>query len=88
MELVFGVSHFPHLYGMTMSEAGKFLNKVIDLGVEHFDTAESYCHGHSEYLLGKVAYRSTRITTKIGGGIGEKSSDFQAIHHTQPTTFL
>ena len=68
MEFVFGVSHFPHLYGQTARESSKFLNRIIDLGVENFDTAESYCHGHSEALLGKVASKNIRITTKVGGG--------------------
>lgn len=68
MELVFGVSHFPHLYGQTVRESSEFLKRIIELGVDHFDTAESYCHGHSEALLGKVASQKIRITTKIGGG--------------------
>lgn len=40
--------------------------------MENFDTAESYCHGHSEALLGKVASKNIRITTKVGGGYRPK----------------
>lgn len=49
----------------------KFLNKCIDLGVNHFDTANVYAYGESESLIGKVASsrRNEMIITTKGGKV-------------------
>lgn len=58
-------------YGPAMEEADAIalLHKAIDLGVDHFDTAEMYGLGHNEQLLGK-AFNDRRdkvfIATKFG----------------------
>lgn len=47
------------------------LRGALDLGVTHFDTAESYAQGHSEELLGQAIKGYDRsklfLTTKING---------------------
>lgn len=52
------------------SEAIRAVHRALDLGVNHFDTAEGYGRGHSEELLGK-ALKGRRsealICTKAGG---------------------
>lgn len=58
-------------YGPAMEEADAIalLHEAIDLGVDHFDTAEIYGMGHNEQLLGK-AFNDRRdkvfIATKFG----------------------
>jgi len=58
-------------YGPAMEDkdAIALLHQAIDLGVDHFDTAESYGFGHNEQLLGK-AFHDRRdkvfIATKFG----------------------
>ena len=51
------------------SAAIKLLHEAIDLGVNHFDTAELYGVGHNENLLGKAfndRRDKVRIATKFG----------------------
>ena len=51
------------------SAAIKLLHEAIDLGVNHFDTAELYGVGHNESLLGKALNDrrdKVRIATKFG----------------------
>ena len=51
------------------SAAIKLLHEAIDLGVNHFDTAELYGLGHNESLLGKAfngRRNKVRIATKFG----------------------
>ena len=63
-----GLSEF---YGPPTEESAaiKLLHEAIDLGVNHFDTAEAYGVGRNESLLGKAfsdrRYR-VRIATKFG----------------------
>ena len=58
-------------YGEPMNEADavKLLHEALDLGVDHFDTAELYGFGHNENLLG-AAFHDRRdkafIATKFG----------------------
>ena len=42
------------------SAAIKLLHEAIDLGVNHFDTAELYGVGHNESLSGQGIKRQTR----------------------------
>jgi aryl-alcohol dehydrogenase-like predicted oxidoreductase len=63
-----GMSEF---YGGTRDEAAhiKTLHAAIELGVQHFDTADMYGAGHNEELLGKAfADRWDKVTvaTKFG----------------------
>jgi aryl-alcohol dehydrogenase-like predicted oxidoreductase len=58
-------------YGPAMEDADavSLLHQAVDLGVDHFDTAEMYGLGHSEQMLGK-AFNDRRdkvfIATKFG----------------------
>jgi aryl-alcohol dehydrogenase-like predicted oxidoreductase len=63
-----GMSEF---YGGTRDEAAhiKTLHAAIELGIQHFDTADMYGAGHNEELLGKAfADRWAKVTvaTKFG----------------------
>lgn len=63
-----GMSEF---YGGTRDEAAhiKTLHAAIELGIQHFDTADMYGAGHNEELLGKAfADRWDKVTvaTKFG----------------------
>jgi len=48
-----GMSEF---YGGALDEAGHIgtLHAAVDLGINHFDTADMYGVGHNEALLGKA----------------------------------
>jgi aryl-alcohol dehydrogenase-like predicted oxidoreductase len=65
-------------YGPALAEsdAVKLLHEAIELGVDHFDTAEMYGMGHNERLLG-AAFHDRRsqvfIATKFGPMIDPKS---------------
>jgi aryl-alcohol dehydrogenase-like predicted oxidoreductase len=65
-------------YGPAMeeSQAVALLHQAIDLGVDHFDTAEMYGMGHNERLLGAAFHdRRSRvfIATKFGPLIDPKT---------------
>lgn len=65
-------------YGPAMAEsdAVALLHQAVDLGVDHFDTAEMYGFGHNERLLG-AAFHDRRsqvfIATKFGPLIDPKT---------------
>jgi len=60
------------------------LRAAIDLGVTHFDTAESYAAGHSEEILGQAirGYKRERllIATKVSGQNQAYNNLIQAAH--------
>jgi aryl-alcohol dehydrogenase-like predicted oxidoreductase len=63
-----GMSEF---YGGTRDEAAhiKTLHAAIELGVQHFDTADMYGAGHNEELLGKAfadRWNKVTVATKFG----------------------
>lgn len=50
-------------------QALKTLNQAIELGVNFFDTADMYGHGHNEKLLGRLIAKSSGeviVATKFG----------------------
>jgi aryl-alcohol dehydrogenase-like predicted oxidoreductase len=67
--LGFGAGHIGGL-NLTEGEVSRFLNSIVDLGVNIFDTARAY--GLSEERIGKhLSYRRNEviISTKVGYGI-------------------
>jgi aryl-alcohol dehydrogenase-like predicted oxidoreductase len=63
-----GLSEF---YGepMQASEAIRLLHRAVDLGINHFDTAEIYGQGHNERLLGSAfagRWDQIVLATKFG----------------------
>ncbi len=63
-----GMSEF---YSGTLDEAGhiKTLHTAIDLGINHFDTADMYGAGHNEELLSKAfsdRWEKVTVATKFG----------------------
>lgn len=63
-----GMSEF---YGGTVDDAGhiKILQTAIDLGINHFDTADMYGVGHNEELLSKAfsdRWDKITVATKFG----------------------
>jgi aryl-alcohol dehydrogenase-like predicted oxidoreductase len=65
-------------YGPAMEEtdAVALLRQAVDLGVDHFDTAEMYGFGHNERLLGSAFYDrrdKVFIATKFGPMIDPKT---------------
>ncbi len=67
-----GCMGFSEFYGKPtdVAEAKKMLHQAIELGVNHFDTAESYGIGHTNELLLGEAFHDRRdqvtIATKFG----------------------
>src|SRR5436305_10591850 len=63
-------------FGMRIDEERSFavVDAALDVGINHFDTADIYGGGHSEEFLGR-ALGSKRgdvvITTKVGMGVPE-----------------
>src|SRR3954468_13440001 len=63
-------------FGMRIDEAAskRVVDAALDVGINHFDTADIYGGGHSEEFLGR-ALGSKRgdvvITTKVGMGVPE-----------------
>ena len=63
-----GMSEF---YGGTRDEAGhiKILHAAVDLGINHFDTADMYGAGHNEELVSKAfsdRWDQVTVATKFG----------------------
>jgi aryl-alcohol dehydrogenase-like predicted oxidoreductase len=63
-----GMSEF---YGGTRDEAGHIgtLHAAVDLGIQHFDTADMYGVGHNEELLAKAfsdRWNKVTVATKFG----------------------
>lgn len=71
-------------YGPAMetADAVKLLHEALDLGVDHFDTAEMYGLGHNETLLGE-AFHDRRgkafIATKFGPMFDPASRSFATV---------
>ncbi len=68
-----GMSEF---YGGTRDEAEhvKLLHAAVDLGIQHFDTADMYGAGHNEELLAKAfsdRWDKVTVATKFGMRRGE-----------------
>lgn len=79
-----GLSEF---YGEPMpeSEAIELLHQALDLGVNHFDTAELYGQGRNEELLGKAfagRFAEIVIATKFGPQRNPDTGDFIGIDGT------
>lgn len=61
-------------------QSAALLESAVELGVNHFDTADLYGRGHNERLLGRALrpYRdSITIATKFGYRFADASSDAQ-----------
>ena len=76
-----GLSEF---YGEPMpeSEAIKLLHRALDLGINHFDSAELYGQGHNESLLGKAfsgRFYDVVVATKFGPQRNPDTGDFIGI---------
>ena len=76
-----GLSEF---YGKPMpeSEAINLLHQAVDLGINHFDTAELYGQGRNESLLGKAftdRFSELVVATKFGPQRDPNSGDFTGI---------
>jgi myo-inositol catabolism protein IolS len=72
-ELGFGAwSIGGNAYGPTCdSESLRALAYAVDHGVNFFDTADTYGHGHSEKLIGEIFQKSSKrdqavIASKVG----------------------
>ena len=79
-----GLSEF---YGEPMpeSEAVNLLHQALDLGVNHFDTAELYGQGRNEELLGKAfagRFAEIVVATKFGPQRNPDTGDFIGIDGT------
>jgi aryl-alcohol dehydrogenase-like predicted oxidoreductase len=75
-----GMSEF---YGATDdAESLATLHAALDMGVTHFDTADTYGHGHNEQLLGRFlaeigAQRRAQITVATKFGIVRKPGAYE-----------
>jgi aryl-alcohol dehydrogenase-like predicted oxidoreductase len=67
MKIIFGASHMPCLMNQNLHFSKIFLDRLISDGFIRFDTAESYCYGNSEKILGSMRRNDLIITTKVGG---------------------
>jgi aryl-alcohol dehydrogenase-like predicted oxidoreductase len=78
------------VYGEANDEdSKKALLKSFDLGVNFFDTADVYGHGHVESLLGEVFHGKRNeifIITKGGMIINDKNQNFSPEHLTTSLT--
>ncbi len=76
-------------YGPAMADADaiSLLHQAVDLGVDHFDTAEMYGLGHSEQMLGK-AFNDRRdkvfIATKFGPTYHQKTGQRTGVDGSAP----
>lgn len=79
-----GMSEF---YGATNDiESMKTIQTAYDLGINHFDTSDSYGIGHNELLLGKAIQKFNRdsivIATKCGFERHKEDPSFLAINNS------
>lgn len=62
-----------------IDEARPIVNKALDLGINFFDTANTYSHGGSEQIVNHLIVKDWRnqvvIATKVRGGVGEGPND-------------
>jgi aryl-alcohol dehydrogenase-like predicted oxidoreductase len=61
------------LYKTGSSEAERLVSRALEAGVNFFDTADLYCQGQSEEILGKALGRRREevvLTTKVGHRTG------------------
>jgi aryl-alcohol dehydrogenase-like predicted oxidoreductase len=74
----FGCMGFSHSYGRADdAESRRTLDRAIELGIDFFDTADIYGHGHNEELLGKaIKGRRERlvIASKFGHRLDRETS--------------
>lgn len=65
---------------MDEEESLKIIHKAFELGVNYIDTAYGYCHGNSEYIVGK-AIKGCRdkiyLSTKMPTWLAKQSGDYR-----------
>lgn len=67
-------------------ESMEMIHRAFDLGVNYIDTAYGYCHGNSEYLVGKAlkGYRDkVYLSTKLPTWIVKKREDYRILLEEQ-----
>src|SRR5687767_15031141 len=52
--MTFGTGNIPAVYKVDESGAANLIDRVLDAGINFFDTADAYADGASELMLGKL----------------------------------
>ena len=90
----FGGSYSGYGYGFTDDAvSASTIRKALKLGINFFDTADVYGHGHAENLLGQILAESVEgksaiVATKVGGRFdqGVEQTDFSPAYIKQACT--
>jgi aryl-alcohol dehydrogenase-like predicted oxidoreductase len=76
--MTFGTGNIPAVYKVDESGAAKLIGRVLDAGINFFDTADAYADGSSELMLGKLlgerrkdVVLSTKVGMRTGPAIGD-----------------
>ncbi len=82
-EVAYGTDNLGNPFGADEETSRQILGAVLDAGINHIDTADSYADGNSEKFIGKYLEDSGRrnevfLTTKVRSRVGEGVNDIGA----------
>ncbi|MCH7735000.1 MAG: aldo/keto reductase [Chloroflexi bacterium] len=82
-EVAYGTDNLGNPYGADEETSRQILGTVLDAGINHIDTADSYADGNSEKVIGKYLEDSGRrnevfLTTKVRSRVGDGPNDVGA----------
>lgn len=78
--LAFGTDNFGNPHGADEATSRRILAAVLDAGITHIDTADSYSQGRSEEIIGRFFKENRRrnevfLTTKVRSRVGTGPND-------------
>lgn len=82
-EVAYGTDNLGNPHGADEETSRQILGTVLDAGINHIDTSDSYSDGNSENVIGKYLEGSGRrhevfLTTKVRSRVGDGPNDVGA----------
>ena len=82
-ELTYGTDNLGNRYGADEETSRRLLDTVLDAGINHIDTADSYAENRSEEIIGRYLADTGRrgevfLTTKVRSRVGDGPNDVGA----------
>ena len=82
-EVAYGTDNLGNRFGADEATSREILGRVLDAGINHIDTADSYADGRSEEVIGSYLHDSgrrdevfltTKVTSVVGTGVNDVGS--------------